>query len=129
MDQSRVLLIDDEEELVTTLVERLGYRGWFGKYALNGPDALQMIEKETFDIIVLDMKMPGMSGNEVFREMQKRQYKVPVLMITGHGAPVDDEEDEDIIGAADYLAKPINIEDLIAKMEEAIAGVRRINDE
>lgn len=122
MDQFRVLLVDDEEELVTTIVERLGYRGWIAKYALNGHEALQMIQHETFDIIVLDLKMPGMSGEEVFEKMQEKQFNIPVLMITGHGGSVEEEEKQ-IDGIADYIAKPINLEDLIAKMQETIRSI------
>lgn len=119
MDQFRVLLVDDEEELVTTIVERLGYRGWSAKYALTGPEALQMMKDESFDIVVLDLKMPGMSGEQVFEKMQRSGYNIPVLMITGHGGYVE-EEDQQIDGIADYIAKPINLEDLIVKMEKTI---------
>lgn len=120
MDPFRVLLVDDEEELVTTIVERLGYRGWTASYALSGREALEMIQNETFDIVVLDLKMPGMSGNEVFEKMQEMQFNIPVLMITGHGGAVGEEEEEKINGVADYIAKPINLEDLIVKMQEAV---------
>ncbi|NQU04873.1 MAG: response regulator [Calditrichaeota bacterium] len=119
MDQFRVLLVDDEEELVTTIVERLGYRGWTAKYALGGQEALQIMKNESFDIVVLDLKMPGMSGEQVFEKMQESGYKLPVLMITGHGGYVE-EEGEQIDGIADYIAKPINLEDLIAKMLNTI---------
>ncbi len=120
MDRFRVLLVDDEEELVTTIAERLGYRGWIARFALNGQDALTMVQNEDFDIIVLDLKMPGMSGSEVFKKLWDMNYNAPVLMITGHGGAVDDEEDEKIDGIADYIAKPINLEDLIVKMNDAI---------
>jgi len=122
MDNFKVLLIDDESELVETLVERLGYRGVTAKYTTSGREALRMMTDEMFDIIVLDLKMPGMSGEEVLKEMKNRNIDTPVLLITGHGAPID-EMDEKIDGVADYLAKPISLEELIAKMKESIRSV------
>lgn len=119
MSEFRVLLVDDEEELVSTLVERLDYRGIFAVYALNGQEALQKMREEHFEVVVLDLKLPGMDGLEVLRLINQEHPEVPVLLITGHGS-LADEIDQKPEGAFDYLAKPINLDDLIAKMKEAI---------
>jgi len=119
MPKFTALLIDDEEELVTTLVERLGYRGIEAEYALDGYQALTKMREKKFQVVVLDLKLPGMDGLEVLRQINQGYPDVPVLLITGHGSP----EDKKFLkpeGAADYLVKPVNLEDLIAKMEEAV---------
>ncbi|NQT34002.1 response regulator [bacterium] len=122
MDKYKILFIDDEEELVTTLVERLEYRGMEADFALNGSDAVEMMRKNTYDVVVLDLKMPVMSGTEVMKIIEKEHPRLPVLLITGHGS-LGEEHDEKPEGAFDYLEKPIDLEDLIAKMKEAIRSV------
>jgi len=122
MARFRALLIDDEEELVSTIVERLGYRGVEAEFALTGGRALDMLRKQTYDVVVLDLKLPGMSGLEVLRNIKKEHPSIPVLLITGHGSPMNqlEEKPEE---AFDFLAKPIDLESLIEKMEEAIKSV------
>jgi DNA-binding NtrC family response regulator len=119
VEEIRVLLVDDEEELVTALVERLGYRGVHAEFALNGAEALEVMRKSTFDVVVLDLKLPGMDGTQVLASIKKEHPEVPVLMITGHGSVVDGTEEIPDEAYA-FLAKPIGIEDLIKKMQEAI---------
>jgi len=119
MPKFRALLIDDEEELVSTLVERLGYRDIAADYVLNGHDALRKMEENHFDVVVLDMKLPGMDGLEVLRRINLAYPDLPVLLITGHGSPAS-QISEKPPGAYDYLVKPINLEDLITNMQNAI---------
>jgi DNA-binding NtrC family response regulator len=119
VEKFRVLLIDDEEELVSALVERLGYRGVDAEFALNGMDALEKMRVSEFDVIVLDLKLPGMDGTEVLKKIKAGYPHVPVLMITGHGSMSEGPEEKPD-EAYDFLAKPINLEDLIKKMQEAI---------
>jgi two-component system response regulator CpxR len=121
MQKFKVLLIDDEEELVSALVERLSYRGIGAAYALDGYEALLKLRQEKFEVVVLDVKLPGMDGMEVLSRINREHPDVPVLLITGHGSPADHLA-EIPEGACACLAKPINIEDLIAKMEEAISN-------
>ena len=119
MSRFRALIIDDEEELVTALVERLGYRGVDAEYALNGPDAIRKMIDTVFDVIVLDLMIPGMGGVEILKEIKKNHPEVPVLMITGHGTNADSEKDK-MDNTVEYLPKPIDIDILIKKMDEAI---------
>jgi DNA-binding NtrC family response regulator len=119
METFRVLLIDDEEELVSALVERLSYRGIEADFALNGPEALRKIQEAPFDVIVLDLKLPGMGGTEVLKRIKKQKPHIPVLMITGHGA-VAEEGQEKPEEAYDFLQKPMDIQELIVKMQEAV---------
>ena len=122
MDKIKALLIDDEEELVTTLVERLGYRGVEADYALDGYNALLKMRECDYDVVLLDLKLPGMGGRELLKLFRRDYPRVPVLLITGHGAP-ENETDGELMGAFDYLLKPVQLEDLIAKMREAVSGI------
>ncbi len=122
MAELRALLIDDEEELVTTLVERLDYRGVAAEYALSGPEALEKLKSSTFDVVVLDLKLPGMSGLDVLRMINHDYPRLPVLLITGHGAPTDNS-DTIPEGAYDFLPKPISLDRLLQKIREAVASV------
>ena len=121
MSEMRVLFIDDEEELVSTLVERLSYRGIESAYAIDGHEGLAKMKEGRFDIVVLDLKLPGLGGEEVLRRLRRDYPRVPVLLITGHGSPITDVESRPE-GAYDYLIKPVNLDDLIAKMREALAA-------
>jgi DNA-binding NtrC family response regulator len=119
MAKFRALLIDDEEELVSTLVERLGYRDIEAEYALEGNDALQKLTRMQYNVVVLDLKLPGMDGLEVLRRINNQYPEIPVLLITGHGSS-SEEIDKRPQGAFAYLAKPINLDTLIDHMQEAI---------
>lgn len=119
MKNLKILLVDDEEEFVITLAERLELRGLQARAALNGEAALQMIEADTPEIVILDVMMPGIGGFEVLRRIKNQYPQLPVILLTGRGS-----EKEGIkgmqLGAFDYLMKPLNIEELIKKMQEAI---------
>jgi DNA-binding response OmpR family regulator len=121
MKNFKILLVDDEEEFVTTLAERLELRGLQARAALNGEAALHMIETDTPEIVILDVLMPGLGGLEVLRRIKAQHPQIPVILLTGRGS-----ENEGIkgmeLGAFDYLMKPLNIEELIKKMQEAIQG-------
>jgi DNA-binding NtrC family response regulator len=118
MSEFKVLLIDDEQELVSTLVERLQFRDIDAAYELTGSSAIERMRREKFDVVVLDLKLPGISGSETMRVINKEHPNVPVLIITGHGSSAEMQDMPK--GAADYLAKPINIDDLIEKMRNAM---------
>jgi len=117
-----VLLVDDEEELVTTLQERLSYRDVDADFSLNGASAIQKIRKKKFDVVVLDLKLPGISGIETMRVIKSEFPDVPIIMITGHGSLENGEELPK--GAYDYLPKPVNIDKLL----EALKGALEKND-
>lgn len=114
----RLLLVDDEERFVETLSKRLKERGLDVTSALSGKDALKVMNEKLFDVVVLDVKMPGLDGVETLREMKKSWPLVEVLMLTGH-ASVDSAIEGMRLGAFEYLMKPIEIETLMIKLEEA----------
>jgi DNA-binding response OmpR family regulator len=119
MKNLKILLVDDEEEFVTTLAERLELRGLQARAALNGEAALQMIEADTPEIVILDIMMPGMGGFEVLRRIKAQHPQLPVILLTGRGSTKEGIKGMQL-GAFDYLMKPLNIEELIKKMQEAI---------
>ena len=111
MNKTRLLLVDDEEEFLTSSSQALGRRGFDVNVALNGVTALEMVEKSEYDVVVLDVKMPDIDGVEVFRQIRKKLPDLPVILLTGHGS-IDDAFQTSKDGIADYLAKPIDIEEL-----------------
>jgi len=118
VDPIRVLLVDDEEEFLGTLVKRLNLRDVKAKGVGSGQHALDSLEKDPADVVVLDVKMPGMDGIETLREIKARHPLVEVIMLTGH-ASLEVAIEGMEAGAFDYLMKPINIDDLLYKLQDA----------
>lgn len=118
MTQFKVLLVDDEEEFVKTLGERLEMRGMTPDTAFTGEAALQRIAEEQPDIMILDIKMPGIDGMEVLRRVRKAYPRIQVIMLTAHGTEKDQEEAERL-GAFAYLRKPVDLEMLTKTMRAA----------
>lgn len=119
MDEWRVLLVDDEEEFVTTLAERLSIRGIRTRTALDGEAALRKVAEDAPHVLVLDVMMPGMRGLDVLRAVKRDHPGVQVILLTGQGSTKDGIEGMRE-GAFDYMMKPFNIEDLVAKIGEAV---------
>ncbi len=118
----RVLFVDDEEELVSAVVERLEIRGVAARGATTGVDALRMIESDEFDVVVVDVKMPGLGGLGLIRRIKARRPDLQVILLSGHGSAEDAEEGMRL-GAVDYLMKPVNIDTLVDILRRA-AGSR-----
>jgi DNA-binding response OmpR family regulator len=118
MEKIKILLVDDEKEFVETLSERIRMREHDSDVALNGEQALKKIDDDLPDVVVLDLKMPGMDGMEVLRRIRKAYPKVQVIMLTGHGSEKDEEEARKL-GAFEYLQKPVEIETLMKKVKKA----------
>ncbi len=115
---SKVLFVDDEKEFVQTVSERLISRdvGTYGVY--NGEDALDLISEDRPDVMVLDLKMPGLYGVEVLRRTKKVAPAVEVIILTGHGTK-EDMQDCMELGAFAYLHKPVDIENLSETIKAA----------
>lgn len=119
MKNLNLLLIDDELELVTTLVERLEIRGIQAEAASNGRDALERVRNGHFDVVVADMKMPIMSGIEVMQTLREQFPDIKVVLITGHGSS-DDSSQQMVERADGLLLKPFSIDSLIEKVNEVV---------
>ena len=122
MDQLRLLFVDDEEELVSAVVERLELRGIDGVGATSGDEALHCLHESSFDVVVLDIKMPGIGGLEVLRTINRRHPDVKVILMTGHGSAKDNEIGRRL-GAVAYLEKPVDLEDLVSTVDQALNPV------
>lgn len=118
MANMKILLVDDEKEFVTTLSERLEMRDLANETAYNGEQALRSVDKTEPDVLVLDLKMPGMDGIEVLSQVKKKFPEIRVIMLTGHGTILDEEEARRI-GIFDYLKKPVDIEQLVTCIKGA----------
>jgi DNA-binding NtrC family response regulator len=117
----RVLIVDDEEELVQALVERLKLRGMDAHGVTTGKRALEQIHSETFDVVLLDVKMPGLGGMKVIEGIKHKRPGLQVVMLTGHGS-IQDAERGMRLGAFRYLQKPVDIEDLCQLLRQAASG-------
>ncbi|MEW6671643.1 MAG: response regulator [Thermodesulfobacteriota bacterium] len=118
MTKINILLVDDEEEFITTLAERLQLRNLPSRYALNGDQALQLTAAAPPDVMVLDLKMPGIDGMEVLKRVKKDYPQVEVIILTGHGAAKDEDEARSL-GAFEYLKKPVDIDELTQHIQRA----------
>ncbi|MBW2709878.1 MAG: response regulator [Deltaproteobacteria bacterium] len=116
----RVLLVDDEQELVETLAERLGIRGIEARWETTGDGALKRIDQENFDLAVLDVKIPGISGIDLHKKMKAQCPGLKFIFMTGHGSHDDFTAGSAETGSDYYLLKPVNIEELIDKMTRLI---------
>ncbi len=113
----RVLMVDDEEQFRATTKKILDRRGFTTLVAASGEEAVEKL-KEQPDVVVLDVKMPGMDGHQALQEIKKRAPKLPVIMLTGHGA-LPSAQEALAEGAFDYLSKPCDIDLLAMKITEA----------
>jgi CheY-like chemotaxis protein len=120
---SKILLVDDEKDFVLTLSERLEMRDMAPVVAYDGEQALNILQEEEPEVIVLDLKMPGIDGIEVLRRVKKEHPAVEVIILTGHGS----EKDRELcmqLGAFAYLEKPVDIETLSLNMKAAYEKIR-----
>jgi DNA-binding response OmpR family regulator len=118
MKDMKVLLVDDEEEFVKALAERLKMRDLRSDTVLDGEEALSYVEDQEPDVMVLDLRMPGIDGMQVLRQVRKVYPNIQVIILTGHGTEKDEEEAKRL-GAFDYLEKPVNLDVLVKKMRAA----------
>ena len=128
MPLANVLLVDDEVPFVEAMTKRLTKRDLTIASAFSGQEALDKLEKDrNIEVVILDVKMPGMDGTETLREIKGRYPLVEVIMLTGH-ATVESGIEGMKLGAFDYLLKPCDMDQLIAKVTEAAAKKRQHED-
>ena len=118
MEKIKVMLVDDEEEFVTTLSDRIQRRDFSSSVAFTGEQALQIVDDQVPDVMILDLKMPGIGGMEVLRRVKKAYPKVQVIILTGHGSEKDKKEALSL-GAFSYLQKPVQIDELARQIINA----------
>ena len=115
---TRVLIVDDEKEFVQALSERLTLRDYDVTETFSGEEAVAKVKNFNFDVVILDVSMPGMNGVETLNEIKKLKPLTEVIMLTGH-ATVKSAIDGMKLGALDYLMKPCETEELVTKINTA----------
>ena len=110
----KILLVDDEKEFVSALAERLGMRGFSVEWSSNGEDALAKVARGDFDLAILDLKMPSISGQELQQKMMGLSPRLKFMFITGHGSMGDFAQC--MQGAECCIGKPLDLEVLIDKI-------------
>ena len=115
---SKILLVDDEVVFTQNMAKLLINRGYVVKAVNSGDAAIQALEEKDFDVVVLDLKMPGMDGITTLKEIKKLGLFTEMLILTGHGS-IDTALEAIKLGAYDYLTKPCEIDELVGKIEGA----------
>ncbi len=115
---SKVLLVDDEQIFADNMVKLLKNRQYKASAVYSGEEALDILKKERFDVVVLDLKMPGMNGLETLKAIKELDLFTETLLLTGHGS-VDAAVEAIRLGAYDFLNKPCEIDELVKKIEGA----------
>ena len=120
MDKDRVLLVDDEQEFVRALAKRLNARGLNVEFTGDGESAIEKIKHSDYDVIVLDLAMPGIDGLETLKRLKEVDPDLQILLLSGHGT-IKSGVDAMKGGAIDFLEKPAEFPELLAKIREASA--------
>lgn len=115
---SYILIVDDEKDFVEMLSLRLAETGENILSAFSGTECLEALEKQDIDVIILDIKMPGMDGIEALKEIKNRYPLIEVILLTGHGT-IETAVKGMKLGAFDFLLKPADFDDLINKLNQA----------
>jgi len=117
--KARVLIVDDEQVVCDLLHDELSDRGYLCATALNGHEALKNLAKQDFDVILLDIRLPGMSGMEVLREIWLNHINTATIMITAVN-DVDTAVEAMRLGASDYIVKPFKLDKIAASIRTAL---------
>ena len=126
-DKLRVLLVDDEKEFVESLSERLELRNVKAQVAYDGEQALEALEQGKPDVMVLDLRMPGIDGIEVLRRVRKDHPDMAVVILTGHGTDKDEKEAMRL-GASAYLKKPVDVDHLVGTLHRVWNRLKKSKD-
>jgi len=111
MEGLKVLMVDDEVVFCENMTKLLNTRGYQAKAVNEGEEAIRVLKKEAYDVVVLDLKMPGMNGIDILKKLNELNVSSQVIMLTGHGG-VDTAMEAIKLGAYDYLPKPCEVDEL-----------------
>ena len=115
----RILIVDDEPEIVRGLADNLKFEGHDTVSATNGAEALAAVEREAPDLVILDIMMPVMSGWDVAKDLRRRGIDVPIIMLTARGEEIDRVLGLEL-GADDYVTKPFSLRELLARVRAVL---------
>jgi len=114
----KLLIVDDESRFLSAIASRLRKRGFDVHAVTNGGDAIALAQRESFDLAILDLKMPGMDGDDVLPVLKKQQQFLEVIILTGHGS-LESAVELTRLGAFGYLPKPYEMDKLIETLASA----------
>ena len=117
-DQIKLLIVDDEVKFLDSISRRLGMRDFDVTKATNGAEALEAARAANFDLALLDLKMPGLNGQQVLKILKEEHKHLEVIILTGHGS-VDSAVECTKLGAFGYLPKPYKLEELLEVLRQA----------
>jgi DNA-binding NtrC family response regulator len=118
MNKAKILIVDDEVIFANNISKLISKRGYEVKTVYSGDGALKAVEEEDFDVIVLDLKMPGLDGLETLKRIKGKRAQVEVIILTGHGS-MDSGIDGIQLGAFDFIMKPVRFDDLHERVRQA----------
>lgn len=118
-DKPRILLVDDEPIFLSSMTKVLSARGYEVGSVGSGPEALEVLQSERYDVVVLDQRMPGMDGLTTLEHIRKRDALLPVILLSGH-AEVGTAVEAMSRGAVDYLLKPAHVQKLCERIQAAL---------
>jgi DNA-binding NtrC family response regulator len=127
MKNMRMMIVDDEKRFLSTMKKLLAKKGYDVVTASSGAEALEIMSVQNIHVVILDVKMPGMDGNETLREIKKRFPLTEVIMLTGH-ATMESAVEGLKSGAMDYLMKPADLDEIIKKAEGAFEKIQSLEE-
>lgn len=119
MSKIKVLIVDDEEELASLLVERLNFRDFDTDFAITSADAIKSVENKLYDIAIIDVRLKGINGIELMKLIMQIQPQIKVILFTGYGTEEEGRRGL-ALGASKYIVKPINLENLILEILDVL---------
>ena len=124
----KILIVDDEESIVTLLQYNVERAGFTTEAAYDGIEALEKCENNEYDLIILDLMLPGMDGLEICKQLRNQKIETPILMLTAK----DDELDKILgleLGADDYMTKPFSPKEVVARIKAILRRTKSANSE
>ena len=122
----KVLIVDDEKDFLDIIAERIGARGMDVSTASSAEDALNMVEAESYDVVIMDFMMPALDGFKALKLMKTRQPEVQIILLTGN-VPDEKRIEARALGALDVIEKPPDLNDLIQKIKKAKKAQRTVH--
>ena len=121
----KVLIVDDEKDFLDIIAERMLARGMDVSTATSAEDALNMVEEESFDVVILDFMMPALDGFKALKLMKAKRPDVQIIVLTGN-VPEEKRMEAKALGALDVIEKPPDLKDLIQKIKKAKKAQRTV---
>ncbi len=122
-----ILIVEDDKNLRKLVVTYLKKNNYNTYESIDGKEALNILDKNYIDLIISDIMMPKMSGFDLIKELRENNFKVPILLITAKGE-IEDKKNGFLLGADDYMVKPINLEELLLRVQVLLRRSKSINE-